>query len=486
MQSKHINYFKAALLFILTCSVCACILFTSCKKDNEGDNGVTVLNSFGPMPVARGAELRFIGKNLDKIQSIVLPGDIEISASAFGTKTATLITITVPQNAIEGFIVLKAQQGDITTKTTLGFAEPISITSFSPTIIKADSVLTITGDYLNLVHQIIFTDRVTVMDTSSLFLSRTRTEIKVKIPSGAQTGKIAISNGAADPIVVYAQDLLTIKLPAISALSPNPVKAGTALTITGTDLDLVKTVVFGGNKRVASFTNQSLTQLMVIVPADAQDDTLKVVPASGIIIKGTSKLVMVVPTLSVNPTTVKNGADITVTGTDLDLVDHVTFGGNVNGTIKAGGASTQILVTVPNTAISGTVNFVTKATKTVSGGTLTIVDPVFSSISLVSAKPGTSITITGTDLDLVTGVVFNGGINGTIAAGGTSTQLTVTVPVGAKTGKINLVTLNGNQIPSPSDFTVLVNLPNFTSFTEAIGTQGKILTINGTNMDLIK
>jgi len=87
---------------------------------------------------------------------------------------------------------------------------------------------------------------------------------------------------------------------------------------------------------------------------------------------------------------------------------------------------------------------------------------------------------------LVTKVVFTGGLNGTMGAGGTSTQLTVTVPVGAKTGNITLVTLNGDQIASPSPFTVLANLPNITSFTESKGVPGQILTINGTSLSLIQ
>jgi hypothetical protein len=60
------------------------------------------------------------------------------------------------------------------------------------------------------------------------------------------------------------------------------------------------------------------------------------------------------------------------------------------------------------------------------------------------------------------------------------------VPVGAKTGKITLVTKNGAKVLSPSDITILANLPVITSFTEPKGTPGQILTINGTGLLLIK
>ena len=483
MQKRFKTYIKRTFVFAITLAVLAGTMFTSSCKKEEGDNGLTVLNSFGPMPIARGAELRFIGTNLDKITSIVLPGNIEIPAASFTSKSAALLSITVPQNAVEGLIVLKAPQGDITTKTPLGFSEPILFTSFAPATAKYDEILTITGNYLNLIKEVIFTDRVSVLKAA--FISQSRTELKLKVPAAAQTGKIAISNGADVPIVIYSTAGLTVTIPGLTAMTPNPVKAGTALTITGTNLDLVKSILFGGSKSVTTFTSQTLTQLVVNVPVDTQDDTLRLIPASGVKVKSGAPLVMVVPTVSVTPTTVKNEEDITVTGTNLDLVDKVIFGGGKQGVIKAGGTATQILVTVPVDAVSGVVDFVTKAIKTVPGPSLIIVDPVFTSFAPASASAKSDIVLTGTNLDLVSKITFTGGVAGTIGARN-STQITVTVPVGAKTGKITLTTKNGNQINSSSEFTVLANLPTITSFSELTGAPGKILTLNGTNLSLIK
>ena len=479
MQTKFIKYCNYAQLFATLCIVSTCIFLTSCKKEEKDTS--TVLNSFGPMPIARGAELQFIGKNLDKVTSIVIPNNIEVTT--FNTKTSTLLTITVPQASVPGLVVLKTPQGDITTKTEIGFSEPISIASFLPATIKPGSELTITGDYLNLVKEVIFTDRITVAKTS--FTSQSRTEIKLNVPATSKTGKIAVSNGAEDPIIVYSSTNLTVMLPAFTSITPNPVKAGTQLTIAGTNLDLVKTVVLGVNKNITTFVSQSATQIVLLVPADTKDGKVTLTPASAVNVVSAVDLLMVVPTISVTPTTLKNGADITVTGTNLDLVDKVIFGGNKQGTIKAGGTATQILVTVPDDAITGVVTFVTKATKEVAGPSLTIINPVFTSFSPASSKASADVIIIGTDLDLVVDVVFFGDIKGTIGAR-TGTQLTVTVPVGAKTGKITLVTKNGTKILSPTDITILANLPVFTSYSEAKGTPGQILTINGTSMLLIK
>ncbi len=482
MQSKSIKYFSGSLLFAALCLICASSLFISCEKDDEED-GKIVLNSFGPMPVARGAELRFIGKNLNKVTAVILPDNIEITT--FGARTSELLTITVPQEAVEGYVVLETPQGDITTKTQIGFSEPISIADFSPSEIKIDSLLTISGNYLNLVKEVIFTDRIAVGDTA--FLSQSREEITLKVPVEAQTGKIAVSNGADDPIIVYSGEVLQIVLPRFSAITPNPVKAGTEVTITGSDLDLVKAVIFGGNKNASVFESQSGSQLVVKVPDDAQDGRLILIPASGIYADTSSaELIMVVPTVNVTPTTVKNGGEITVTGTNLDLVNKVIFGGNMEGTIQAGGTATQIKVTIPDDAITGAVKFATRANKEVSGPSLTLIDPVFASFSPASAKPNNNITITGTDLDLVVDVVFEGDKKGTIGSGRTESQLTVTIPLGAQSGKITLVTRNGSEILSSGNITVLTNLPVFTSYDQSRGEPGKLLGINGTNMLLIK
>jgi len=479
MQTQFIKYGKYALLFATMCIVCAGLFLTSCEEE-EGDTKV-VLYSFGPMPIARGAELQFIGKNLDKVTEVIIPDNI--SVTTFNTKTSALLTITVPQEAMPGFVVLKTPKGDITTMTEIGYSEPISITSFTPTTIKPGSELTITGDYLNMVGEVIFTDRIPVSDTA--FTSQSRTELKLVVPEEAQTGKIAVSNAEEDPIIVYSTSNLTVTLPAFTSITPNPVKAGTALTIAGTDLDLVETVILGGPGNVTSFTSQTGTEIILTVPDDTKDGIVTLVPASEVEIESAEELVMVVPTVSVVPTTLKNGNDITVTGTDLDLVDKVVFGGGFEGTIVGGGTETEITVTSPDAALTGVVTFTTKAEKEVVGPSLTFVDPVFTSFNPTSAKANQDITIDGTDLDLVVDVVFTGGLSGTIGTQ-TESQITVTVPVGAETGKITLVAKNDTQVESATDFTVLTNLPVFSSYSESKGIPGQILTINGTSMLLIK
>lgn len=95
-------------------SAMACLMLstgfalTSCDDDDDfGTNqyiGGVTLNVFGPSPVARGGELRFLGSGMDQIQSVTLPGCGDITDIT--RVSPEEIRITVPQNAEPGYVVL--------------------------------------------------------------------------------------------------------------------------------------------------------------------------------------------------------------------------------------------------------------------------------------------------------------------------------------------------------------------------------------------
>ncbi len=457
MQNIFKKYLKIALLPSILVVLGISILFTSCNKDEE-DKSIALF-SYGPMPVARGAELRFIGNSLDQVTAIIIPDGIEIAAGDFTSQSSELITLTVPQTAVEGYLVLKTPQGDITTKTPIGFSEPISIASFSPSSVKPGDTLTITGDYLNLVHEVIFFDRVSVNDSVVSFGSQSREKLTLVVPGKAQTGKIILSNGAEDPILIYSKSELSVTLPSVTAVSPNPVKAGTELTITGVDFDLVTSVTFGGDLSIDSsaFNSQSSTVIQVTAPLTAQDGDLIIYPASMVAVTA-AKLVMLDPTITnLSATTVKNGDTITVTGTDLDLVTNVTFSNSVAGTIVEGGSSTSIDIVVPDAAVSGDITFTTTSSKTVTAGSITLVEPTVTDISPNPVSAGSDITITGTDLDLVVSVTFGGDAVVDVTPVST-TSITLTVPNDAITGELTLTMINGQTVTTSS---LTVDKPEF-------------------------
>lgn len=474
---KNINRTIIALFLGL---LAVAVLFNACKKDDEPSDRIELF-SFGPSPVLRGGDLRFIGANLDKVTAIVLSNNVQVTS--FKSKTPEQIVITVPQETVDGTVVLKTPQGDIQTKTILTISEPITITSFSPAKVRPGAVLTIEGTYLNLVKEVIFSNKKAVGD--SAFVSQTQTKLEVKVPVDAQTGIIVISNGETDPILVESTAPVEITLPSVTNLAPNPVKAGTALTIEGADLDLATEVIFSGGSKVSAFTSVEPGKIVLNVPADAKDGKIKLVAASLLEVESGGDLVMVVPSITeVSPNPAKNGTNITVKGADLDLITGATFGGGKTGTLL-GGSATEITVKVPIDATEGAITFGTAAGKSVSTpGALGLIKPVISNIAPLDVQFTKDITITGTDLDLVSNVKFTGGTEVAVA-GGTATEVIVAVPVGTLSGPVTLVTTNGSEVSSGQSLNILPSTSATITNMPASAKPGEMINITGENLDEI-
>lgn len=464
---------------LVLCFMAIGIFLSSCEEDEDVSISATQLHSYGPSPALRGGDLKFIGTGLDKVTAVILPNNIEVTT--FKTKTPTLLVIEVPQATVPGRVSLKTANGVIEAKSWLGISEPISISSVSPATVRPGEVITIKGTYLDLIKEVIFANNKVVTQ----FESQSRESIQVRVPMEAQTGLVTVSNGEEEPILVASTSELNVTLPSITNVSPNPVKAGTALTIRGANLDLVKEVVFGGNKKVTEFTvSPAKDQLTVTVPADAQDAKVKLVAASLVEVEATENLTMVVPTITgVTPRPAKNGGNITISGTNLDLVTSVTFGGGTTGTIRTKSA-TELVVQVPASATEDVVTLHTAAGKTVATtNNLTLVKPTIASISPTDVKTLDNITITGTNLDLVAKVIFTGDTEGTIVTK-SATSLVVTVPTRSQSGKVTLITSNSTEVVSTQSLTIQPgNVPTVASMPASIK-PGQLLVIEGLKLDL--
>lgn len=456
------------------------LLFGSCKKD-EGAGTAVELLSFGPSPALRGGELKIIGKNLDRVAAVVLPENVNITS--FSTRTAELITLAIPEETVPGHIILKTPEGDIRSVSRLTISEPIVLADFSPDTVRPGDVLAITGDYLNLIKAVIFSSDVSVGDT--LFLSQSKEKIEVKAPDAAQTGPVAVSNGEEMPIIVESEKELQVTAPRALQLSPNPVKAGTVLAITGADLDLARQVGFEGTNPVATFISQSAGRIEVLVPEDAHDGYVLMIPGSFVEVPSAEQLIMVTPAITgISPNPVKNGQNVTITGADLDLVRRVIFGGNKAGAILGGGTATEIRVKVPPTATEDVVLFRTAAEKEVaSAEVLQLVRPAITGITPPAARFGEEVAIEGADLDLVKGVIFSGVAEEIPVNNALLNAATVNVPIGALTGPITVVAINGTQVSSAFDFNILLSTNAVITSMPSMAAPGDMISIIGEHLD---
>ena len=444
-------------IFQLTTLVAMALVVFSCTKKEisteQFDTTAVVLKAYGPQPVVRGGILRFVGSNLEKVVSVTIPGVAPLTPEVVTAGVHSEIRVTVPKDGPElGYPVLTLADGStITAKTQLSYSEPILFESFSPTEVLPGTTITIKGDYLNLIHEVILPGDVYVSDDQ--FISHDRYSIKVIVPDIACSGKIIL--GTVDEaeeedekvlatlnLIESDEDLIVIT--AEGALTAKSYKAGDAVTIKGTNLNLTKKVELEGAD-VTEFVATEST-LTFVLPDTATDGEVLMVMASEVAVLA-GEINTVVPVVSgVTPAPVKNGAVVTLAGSDLDLVTGLDFP-NAAGAEFAF-AEGLITATVPEAAQEGELTLHLANGKTVTAD-LTLVKPVVTGFSANPASAGSTVTIEGTNLDLVAAVSFSIGEEAYLTVKeieGSETAITVAVPTAAVKGIIVLNLKNGSDV----------------------------------------
>lgn len=444
--------YKFPALWMMCLMLFSCLTFTACDNGDDEDTnqykGGISLNVFGPSPVSRGGVLRFLGSGMDKVTAVVIPGcdditDIEVVSD-------TEIRVTVPQTAQPGLVVLKTPKGDITTKTELTFTEPIALEAFAPAEVKPGSELTITGEYLNLIKEVIFADEVTV--PADEFVSQSRQEIKVIVPDSAQTGKFILSDGAEIPNWIYSEGELEVTLPSVEApLDLVDKKPGDVIRVSGKNFDLVKKVQMPNGDEV-EFTMTASSEgdeLTFTLPDNVSDGEITVLPASDVkvvvatVVVATPSNVVAVPAVNL-----RGGDMITLKGTNMDLVTDVTFPGVEEAVGLESQNSTEIKVLMPAAAISGDLQLNTNSGKATAVSIATA-KPENISYSAATVPAGEALTVKGINMDVVSAVVFSGNVEVTVSDA-TATAISLTVPTTAETGALLLKMANGEFVEAPS------------------------------------
>ena len=340
-------------LLALICFICIIGAFSSCEKKNDAaDDGKVQLLSFGPTGAKPLDTLRFIGKNLEKVTSIQFTGtNAVVDQKDFKQRSYDLILVIVPRTTEKGYVTLKTPNGDIVTKTMLNL-KVAAVENTMTAQARPGENITITGEYLNWVTKVTFADKKEV----STFVSKSESQLVVTVPADAQTGVLILSYKGTDTADVQTKDTLKVTLPVAISFSPNPVKHNTNLTITGTNLDLAKQVLFtGASKPATSFVSQTATQLVVKVDSATVKGKITLVAASGASTVSTTDLDVAMPTISTMlPSPVAPGSNVTITGTNLDLVKNVSFTGVINAvTSFVSQSATQLVVIVPTGSVTG-------------------------------------------------------------------------------------------------------------------------------------
>ena len=496
-MKKISKIFAMLVVALVGLSLTACSDGDDLSTDQYGND--ISLQSFGPCPVLRGGTLYLYGTNLDQIESVNLPGADPITAyeilqSGYNSK----ISIQVPDEKCEpGQIVLKTKKGgEITSVSPITYREDIEITKFfvgseGTMVGNVGDVVTIKGDYLNLMHGVIFAGSDTIKEAE--FVGHDRYTIQVKIPAEARTGVITLTDTTKDGTSLETKEELTINTPEATPIKDRNIKAGEILSIKGSSFDQIASVKFeGATVDAADFKSQSAAEITVAVPAKATDGTFYVVTKSGIEVP-VGNIITVVPTqLVATPNPVKNGAELTITGKDMDLITGIAFPNAAASQLNKV-ETTKVTATVPEDAQETTKDANGIILSLANGKTVTVaytlVKPTVASCTPAAITAGEKTIIKGIDLDLVKSITFPGDVEQTVEkfAAQNANAIAVTVPAAcAGTGfKLNLK--NGTTIEVKDALSIKAATdPAIASITPGEAIAGSTITITGKNFQNIQ
>ena len=466
------NKIKSLMSFVLLSCLMA-VGLTACSDDdlstNQYQQGVH-LNVFGPSPVMRGGSVHFYGSNLDQVKQVLIPGmdpvtNFEILKAGIPSEIVVLLDKEKPQ---PGKITLITNTDEkIVTLTDLTYIEGIEYASdnqFAPAVVQPGAVLTINGEYLNLVNEVIFADNVTV--NAEDFVSQSRYKIEVTVPEEARTGKVILSDGAEIPNWIYSDEILQVTTPIVDKVTTPrgtaaqqetvACKLGETVTVSGQFFNLVAGVTIGDAE--TSYITVEEDQLTVsddgktlsfTLPAEAPDGDIDLICRSGVAIP-VAILETVAPTECVaSPVPAKNGQPLTISGKDLDVVASIEMP-NVSDAVEFNCNDGKIVIpAVPASAQEGNLVLRMANGKGVEVA-YTLIKPVVTAYNPNPVSAGGALTVQGKDLDLVASVNFGEGSDvaeASVAADGTS--MTLTVPMNAASGAPTLNLINGTTVVAP-------------------------------------
>lgn len=412
---KNIFRFSALVALSSLMGLAACSP-EGLSTDQFEDDSV-VLSAFAPNPVVRGAELRIKGSNLDKIAEVQVPGaepitDIEVvSAGRFSEIRVVIPKAGAEDVSVSGPVVIVDNNGrTYQSKTNLLFTEGIVLDSFSPAEAMPGDIITVKGDYLYNVQQVVLNNGVYV--TGDQITEKSRRELKFIVPSDAVTGPVTVGDvneldnpDGLIPNNIPSEATLTIGSPEVKSADRGMLKAGAEIKVEGTFLDMIASATVGGTvvDMELAEDNKSIT---VVLPATVQDGDVVLTSYAGEDFNAGAYTTVVPTQLAIKAESrYKAGLIATVTGKDLDLVSGADLAGTVLDYVYADG---NISFTIPAVAVDGAVTLALANGKTVATDAVELVKPVVTSLSMTEVVAGESVDIIGEDLDLVTSVTLKG------------------------------------------------------------------------------
>lgn len=453
------------------------------------------LAAFAPNPVMRSGELRILGSNLQNVSEIRLQGGVSVTEyEVVESGKHSEIRFRVPLEGPEpGKITIVDKDGkEYTSLSSLTFTEPMEIESFAPAKALSGDVITIAGEYLNIVREVIFGGDVRATE----FVSQSRHELKVKVPANAVSGYVQIGdvNEIEDeqtiPNIIYSKEELTVGDPTVVTAKKATYKSGDVITVTGEHLDMIQTIDLEGASNVEFQCNDDATSITFNLPATATDGEITLTSFAGKTFNAGEIETVTVADLGIASMAedgrYKAGGLVELTGSDLDLVTKVEFNNAEASFVLKDG---KIYADIPAAAKDGAVTVTLEFGKQAVTPEIEVVKPVITGVDKTAAVAGKDkIELSGTDLDLVTGVKNGDATQGFIECEyviDSPEKVTVTVAREAYNGPFTVTAANGYESVS-ANVEITYDEAVSITFTKPSFSVGRQVSITGTNLQNIE
>lgn len=371
------------------------------------------------------------------------------------------------------------------------YGNEISVLSYGPNPVLRGGVLTFKGANLDQITEIDLPGAEAITSIN-IVTSGKNSEINIEVPAekcepGIVTLKTA-KNGEIKTLtpITYIENLKFIGF-YVGENKENLVgNVGDVLTIEGDYLNNITSVIFanGATMDAENFKSQTRYQIQLVIPAEAGEGRFQISDGNNYMYSE-GALSINAPEIDANnaigKSLIKAGETEVLRGTSLDQIASIELNG---ATVEAADFKSQtaseITFVISSKVADGEITAVTKSGIRISFGEITTVVPSQLVATPSPIKNGKEITITGKDMDLITGIAFPNAKESKLNKVET-TKVTSTVPEDAQEGDITLSLDNGKTV------TVAYTLvkPTVTACTPAAITAGERTIIKGTDLDLV-
>lgn len=371
------------------------------------------------------------------------------------------------------------------------YGNEISVLSYGPNPVLRGGVLTFKGANLDQITEIDLPGAEAITSIN-VVTSGKNSEINIEVPTekcepGIVTLKTA-KNGEIKTLtpITYIENLKFTGF-YVGENKENLVgNVGDVLTIEGDYLNNITSVIFANDATMdaENFKSQTRYQIQLVIPAEAGEGRFQISDGNNYMYSE-GALSINAPEIDANnaigKSLIKAGETEILRGTSLDQIASIELNG---ATVEAADFKSQtaseITFVISSKVADGEITAVTKSGIRISFGEITTVVPSQLVATPSPIKNGKEITISGKDMDLITGIAFPNAKESKLNKVET-TKVTSTVPEDAQEGDITLSLDNGKTV------TVAYTLvkPTVTACTPAAITAGERTIIKGTDLDLV-